>query len=62
MTRKTEMIEEIKAAKAAGTTQVWYGHEENAEAISIDAAIADIEQMDEDSIGEGSWGVYDDEE
>jgi hypothetical protein len=58
MTRKAEMLDEINAAKAAGTTQIWYGHEENAEPIDIDAAIADIEQMDEDAIGEGSWGEY----
>jgi len=58
MTRKNEMIDEIKAAKATGTTHIWYGNVENAEPIPIDDAIADIDQMDEAVIGDGSWGNY----
>jgi len=58
MTRKTEMLAEIKAAKAAGTTHIWYGHVEQAEPIQIDEAIRDIQAMDPDVMGEGAWGEW----
>lgn len=57
MTRKETMLAEIRQAKASGVKEIWYGNIENAEPIDIDDALTDIAQMDEDSIGEGNWGV-----
>jgi len=54
--RKSEMLIELQEAKEQGVCEVWYGQVENAEPIDIDDAIRDIEQMDPDAIGEGTWG------
>lgn len=57
MTRKTEMLIEIKSSANQGTEFIWYGNVENAEPVPICDAVADIEVMDEGVIGEGTWGI-----
>jgi len=54
--RKEEMLMELWEAREQGVCYVWYGHVEQAEWVDIDDAIRDIEQMDPDVIGEGTWG------
>jgi hypothetical protein len=56
--RKTEMLFELMDAKERGIETVWYGNIENAEPIGIDDAIRDITKMDDEIIGEGTWGEY----
>ena len=55
-TRKDEMLIELMEAKEQGVCEVWYGQVEQAEPVDIDEAIKDIEQMDPDVMGDGTWG------
>jgi hypothetical protein len=57
--RKQEMLVELMFAKENGIKTVWYGNIENAEPVAIDDAIADITKMDEDAVGDGEWGEWD---
>ena len=57
-TRKTELIAELMDAKERGVERVWYGHVEQAEPIRIDEAIRDIQAMDPDVMGDGTWGEW----
>lgn len=50
------MLAEIRQAKADGVERVWYGNVENA--VDIDDAIADIEQLNENAVTTGDWGVW----
>jgi len=56
--RKASMLAELEIAEKRGVKRVWYGHIENAEPVKIHDAIADIERMDPDVIGEGTWGEW----
>jgi len=56
LTVKGEVLRAMRKAKAEGTKRVWYGHVEHAEPVDIDEAITDIEQMDPDVMGDGTWG------
>jgi len=55
---KGEVLRGMRRAKAGGMKRVWYGPVEHAEPIDIEDAIEDIEQMDPDVIGEGTWGEW----
>ncbi|NTU67981.1 MAG: hypothetical protein HGB02_03770 [Chlorobiaceae bacterium] len=57
-TRKDSMLIELMEAKERGVDSVWYGNVENAEPIGIDEAILDIRKIDNDAIGEGDWGEW----
>ena len=57
---KHELLVELMEARECGTEQVWYGNVENASPFAIDEAITDIMRMDENAIGDGSWGEWDD--
>jgi hypothetical protein len=56
--RKQEMLVELMFAKENGIETIWYGNIENASPVKIDDAIADITRMDEDAVGEGTWGEW----
>ena len=58
LTVKGGVLRAMRRAKAEGTKRVWYGHVEHAEPVDIDEAITDIEQMDPDVMGEGTWGEW----
>ena len=52
ITRKEEMLAELRASKAKYVT---YGDGDLGTPFTRASAIKDIESMDEDSVGEGTW-------
>lgn len=54
-----EMIQELKAAKNLGVNFVSYGYSDLGMPVDINEAISDIQQMDDELIGEGTWYACD---